>query len=77
MLVKYRTIKNVKVILRDRLDTAIKLLRALKRLECLILIIDQDTNVPGVFVDFFGQKAWPPVGLAVMALKSKAGILLV
>ncbi|MDR1418102.1 MAG: lysophospholipid acyltransferase family protein [Endomicrobium sp.] len=77
MLVKYRTIKNVKVILRDRSDTGIKLLRALKKGESIALLIDQDTNVPGVFVDFFGQKAWTPSGLAVMALKSKADILLV
>ncbi|MDR1243693.1 MAG: hypothetical protein LBJ79_00670 [Endomicrobium sp.] len=76
MLVNYRTIKNVKVILRDRPDTGIKLLRALKNGGGIALLIDQDTNVPGVFVDFFGQKAWTPSGLAVMALKSKADVLL-
>ena len=75
MLVNYRAIKNVKVILKERSDTGIKLLRSLKRGQSIALLIDQDTNVPGVFVDFFGQKAWTPSGLAVMALKSKADIL--
>ncbi|MDR1523507.1 MAG: lysophospholipid acyltransferase family protein [Endomicrobium sp.] len=77
MLVHYRAKKKVKVILKERSDTGIKLLRALKRGEIIALLIDQDTNVPGVFVDFFGQKTWTPSGLAVMALKSKADILLV
>jgi KDO2-lipid IV(A) lauroyltransferase len=76
MLVRYRTIKNVKVILRDRPDTGIKLLRSLKKGESLAMLIDQDTNIPGVFVDFFGQKAWTPSGFAVMALKSKADVLM-
>jgi KDO2-lipid IV(A) lauroyltransferase len=76
MLVRFRTIKNVKVILRDHPGTGVKLLRALKNGESIALLIDQDTNAPGVFVDFFGQKTWTPSGLAVMALKSKADVLL-
>ena len=39
------------------------------------MLIDQDTNVPGVFVDFFGRKAWTPSGLAVLALKTGAEVL--
>jgi KDO2-lipid IV(A) lauroyltransferase len=72
MLVGYRNSKNVKVILRESSDSGIKLLRALKRGETIAMLIDQDVDVPGVFVDFFGQKAWTPSGLAVLALKTSA-----
>ncbi len=75
MLVKYRTSKNVNVILRDAPDTARKLLRALKKGEIIAMLIDQDTNVPGVFVDFFGRPAWTPSGLAVLALRTGAEVL--
>lgn len=75
MLVGYRNGKNVHVILRDAPDTGRKLLRALKRGEIIAMLIDQDTNVPGVFVDFFGRKAWTPSGLAVLALKTGAEVL--
>ncbi|MDR0723746.1 MAG: lysophospholipid acyltransferase family protein [Endomicrobium sp.] len=77
MLVNYRAIKNVEVILKERSDTGKKLLRALKKGQIIAMLIDQDTNVAGVFVDFFGQKAWTPSGLAVMALRSNADVLLV
>jgi len=75
MLVGYRTSKNVKVILRDSPDTARKLLKALKHGEIIAMLIDQDTRVPGVFVDFFGKPAWTPSGLAVMALRTGATVL--
>jgi len=76
MLVGYRTSKNVKVILKDSPDTGRKLLKALKRGEIIAMLIDQDTKVPGIFVDFFGKPAWTPSGLAVIALKSGAEVLL-
>jgi KDO2-lipid IV(A) lauroyltransferase len=75
MLVKYRTGKNINVILREESDTGRKLLRALKKGEIIAMLIDQDTKVPGVFIDFFGSKAWTPSGLAVLALKSGADVL--
>ncbi len=75
MLVNYRTSKNVNVILRNAPDSARKLLKALKKGEIIAMLIDQDTQVPGVFVDFFGKEAWTPSGLAVMALKTGAEVL--
>ncbi|MDR1122766.1 MAG: lysophospholipid acyltransferase family protein [Endomicrobium sp.] len=74
MLVGYRKSKNIKVILRGASDSGIKLLRALKRGETIAMLIDQDVDVAGVFVNFFGQKAWTPSGLAVLALKTKADV---
>ncbi|MDR1195004.1 MAG: hypothetical protein LBL00_00835 [Endomicrobium sp.] len=75
MLVDYRTGKNVRVILRDAPDTGKKLLKALKKGEIIAMLIDQDTSVPGVFVDFFGRQAWTPSGLAVLALRTGAEVL--
>ncbi|MCL2144930.1 MAG: lysophospholipid acyltransferase family protein [Endomicrobia bacterium] len=75
ILVNYRTDKNVQVILRDAPDTGRKLLKALKKGEIIAMLIDQDTNVPGVFVDFFGKPAWTPSGLAVLALRTGAEVL--
>ena len=40
------------------------------------MLIDQDTDVPGVFVDFFSRPAWTPSGLAVLALKTGASVVL-
>ncbi|MDR1434501.1 lysophospholipid acyltransferase family protein [Candidatus Endomicrobiellum devescovinae] len=74
MLVEYRKNKNIKVILREAPDSGIKLLRALKRGETIAMLIDQDVDVAGVFVNFFGQKAWTPSGLAVLALKTEADV---
>jgi KDO2-lipid IV(A) lauroyltransferase len=76
MLVNYRVGKNVSVILRDAPDTAKKLLKALRKGEILAMLIDQDTKVPGVFVEFFGRKAWTPSGLAVLALRTQAQVLI-
>ena len=39
-------------------------------------MIDQDTNVPGVFVDFFSRPAWTPSGLAILAIKTGAPVVL-
>ncbi|MDR1942334.1 MAG: lysophospholipid acyltransferase family protein [Endomicrobium sp.] len=76
MLVDYRNSKNVNVILKDAPDTAKKLLRALKKGEIIAMLIDQDTKVPGVFVNFFGRNTWTPSGLAVMALRTGAEVLI-
>lgn len=41
--------------------------KVLERGDALALLIDQDTRVKGVFVDFFGMKAHTPVGPAYLA----------
>lgn len=71
MLVNLRLSKGVKVILRSASDSARKMLKALKNNETLAMLIDQDTKkVQGVFVDFFGRKAYTPSGLAAIALRT-------
>ena len=39
------------------------------------MLIDQDTKVAAVFVDFFGKPAWTPVGAAELALRFDAAVL--
>jgi KDO2-lipid IV(A) lauroyltransferase len=75
MLVKYRMSKRINVILRNASDAGTKLLKVLRKGEIIAMLIDQDTNVPGVFVDFFGDKAWTSSGFAVLALKTGADVL--
>ncbi|MDR0506512.1 MAG: lysophospholipid acyltransferase family protein [Dysgonamonadaceae bacterium] len=53
-----------------------KILESLAKGECMIIMIDQDTKVKGVFVDFFGRKAYTPDGAARIALDTHAPVLL-
>jgi KDO2-lipid IV(A) lauroyltransferase len=39
------------------------------------MLIDQDTTVDGVWVDFFGRPAWTPVGAAELAARFDAAVL--
>ncbi len=39
------------------------------------ILIDQDTNVKGVFVDFYGKPAYTPIGAAMLALDSEASVM--
>jgi KDO2-lipid IV(A) lauroyltransferase len=53
-----------------------EIIRALRRNEIVGLLIDQDTrHVDGVFVDFFGEKAYTPVGPVILAMKTQAAIV--
>jgi KDO2-lipid IV(A) lauroyltransferase len=76
LLVGLRASQGVKVILRSGRDSARAMLRALRRNEIIGMLIDQDTDVPGVFVDFFGTPAWTPVGLAVLAVRAGVPVVL-
>ena len=76
MLVKYRNMKNVKVILRSESSSARKMLKALRNNEIIAMLIDQDTSVQSVFVDFFGMPASTPLGLASIALKTGTPVIM-
>ena len=57
-------------------DTGIRhALRCLKRNELLGIVADVDTTVSGVFVDFFGRRAYTPYSPVAIALKTGAAIL--
>ncbi len=51
------------------------LLQILNRPNLLGLLIDQDTDVAGTFVDFFGKSAYTPVGPVILAEKTGAALV--
>ena len=52
-----------------------RLLRSLREGGALGMLIDQDTKVEGVWVDFFGRPAYTPVGAAKIAAKVGAAVV--
>lgn len=60
---------------REDASTARALLKVFKENRVLGILVDQDTNVQGVWVPFFGRPAWSPRGPADLALRSGAPIL--
>lgn len=73
LLVNYRSAFGAIAIPRGR--ETFRLIKVLKQGGAIAILIDQDTSVKGVFVDFFGKKAYTPVGAAVLALKTGAAVV--
>ncbi|GHU69355.1 hypothetical protein FACS189413_08120 [Bacteroidia bacterium] len=74
LIVNARESRGMKNIARGKAYP--KILESLAKGECMIIMIDQDTKVKGVFVDFFGRKAYTPDGAARIALDTHAPVLL-
>lgn len=72
MVIDLRASAGVRTILRESADSAKEILRALRRGEMLALLIDQDIDVEGTFVEFFGCPAWTSTGAAALALRTGA-----
>lgn len=51
------------------------ILRVLSENNLIGILIDQDTDVRGVFVDFYGKPAHTPIGAAMLAMDSGASVL--
>ncbi|MDR1543680.1 MAG: hypothetical protein LBS50_04570 [Prevotellaceae bacterium] len=51
------------------------LVEGLQAGNCLILMIDQDTDVKGCFVQFFGRETYTPLGAARLAADTDAAIV--
>lgn len=73
LMVKFRGRRGMKNITRE--GSYQKLTDSLRKGECLILMIDQDTKVKGVFVDFMGKQAYTPLGASRLALETGALIV--
>ena len=52
-----------------------KLLHALRHGRVIGLLIDQDIEAPGAFVQFFGRPAWTPTGAALLAVRSRCPVV--
>jgi KDO2-lipid IV(A) lauroyltransferase len=75
LLVDLRGRLGYKTILRGRPGAAKELIRIFKENRVLGILIDQDTDVEGAFVDFMGRPAWTPTAAAQMAIKFSAPVL--
>ena len=75
LLVRLRAHSDVRSIERGDPRATRELIRVFRRNEVLAMLIDQDTRVQGVFVDFFGRPAWTPVAAAALAYKMDAPVL--
>ncbi len=67
---------GVTVLPRGARSTPVKMLRQLQRGDALFLLVDQDTDVPSVFVPFFGRPAKTPRAPADLCVR-RAGSHLV
>ncbi len=75
MLLGLRSRSGFRIILRGRPGAAKELIRVFKKNRILGILIDQDTEVDGAFVDFFGRPAWTPTAAIQMAIKFNAPVL--
>jgi Kdo2-lipid IVA lauroyltransferase/acyltransferase len=66
---------GTRTIVRGTPGAARELLRTLRSGGALGMLIDQDTRVEGVWVDFFGRPAWTPSGAADIARRFGAAVL--
>jgi len=71
---RVRQAKNLGIIYRD--ESPKKILRLLRKNELIGVLADQDVDsVDGVFVDFFGKKAYTPKGPVALSLASGAALV--
>ncbi len=75
ILLKLRSENGVHTILRDKPYTSRSIIKALRGKGVLGMLIDQDTKLQGIFVDFFGKKAYTTIGAASLALKFKSAVV--
>ncbi|MFC1888326.1 lysophospholipid acyltransferase family protein [Thermodesulfobacteriota bacterium] len=74
-MVNWRASNGINTIIRNRSSSGREILRAIRGNEILALLIDQDTSVQSVKVDFFGIKARTPLAAASLALKKGCVLL--
>jgi len=74
-LLAFRARFGSRTILRGTPGAARELLRTLRSGGALGMLIDQDTRVDGVWVEFFGRPAWTPAGAADIASRFSASVL--
>lgn len=73
LLWNYRNLHGAIPIARGK--ETFRMIKILKSGGSVALLIDQDTKVKTVFVDFFGMPAATPVGATILALKTGAAVV--
>lgn len=74
VITKYRTKAGMRIIFTG--NAVKEIFRALRNKGMVGFLADQDAHAEGVFIDFFGRPASTNRGPAVMALKTKAAIIM-
>ena len=74
LIMKNREFDGFKILPRG--STYKTILQFLKQNNGLGMLIDQDTSVKGVFVDFYGKPAYTPIGAAMLALDADASVII-
>ncbi len=75
LVVGLRNRLGIRIILRGRPGASRELIRIFKENRILGLLIDQDTEVDGAFVNFMGRPAWTPTAAASMAIRFDAPVV--
>jgi len=75
MIVALRERLGVRTIVRSRPGAAKELIRVFRENRILGILIDQDTDVEGAFVEFMGRPAWTPTAAAQMAARFDAAVV--
>ncbi|MBN2495336.1 MAG: lysophospholipid acyltransferase family protein [Deltaproteobacteria bacterium] len=75
LLDRFRLSGGVHTVWRGEPDIFERMARVLRDKAVMGLLIDQDTRVPSVFVDFFGRPASTPTAAAVLARKCRAAVV--
>ena len=75
IMIGIRTSQGIETITRGGERGSRMILSALKKNQILGLLIDQDIDAEGVFVDFFNRPAYTPSGAASLALRSGASVI--
>ncbi len=72
---RFRAEGGVTTLWREDPDTGRAIIRTFRQGRALGILIDQDTNVQGVFVPFFGRPAYTPRAAADLALRFGAPVV--
>lgn len=76
LLARFRAEGRVNTLWRGEPDLVPRMVGVLRRGLIMGLLIDQDTEVPGGFVEFFGRPAWTPTAGALLARKTGAPVVM-
>jgi len=76
-IAKFRKRWNVETIWREEQKSSRQILSLLKNGGILATLMDQDTRIESVFVDFFGREAFTPSGPAALTLRTDCNVMAV
>ncbi len=73
----YRSRFNIETIIRGEQTSARKIIKSLRDNGMLAVLLDQDIKSDGIYVDFFGKKAYTPTGITSLALRFNIPVLMI